>query len=760
MSRLAGYAAEIERYLHGGSGTVREEPEDDNRTASARREAGEFQAMKSYERAGGGARPGSVPAGSVGGGGTSSFTNRASMGVPVTRSPLSGASKPFTAGQSLNAPGTPIMIYTAVLAGFRPVEEEEDWKRRGGGGRGGRGAGQYGRTGAAARATYQARAVAARAGYAAGAQPAVFKVMPNPPSTKDAASRLINYLGRREDEKGEKHDIEIFDEDGQVLATSAARKAFLETFCETFEPPLENTNFIEVRFKLSGDVTDAALGDAMNKAFGSKPFIYARDGQVIEVYAHVEERAGPLAKVLAGGRENSRSKALDKIEMRLSEVLGAAGVMATAEVTAAVGQERKAQYFLQKFIRTHKDVRNANGEAVRGTRNPAKAAVSVYEQWRPQFSGRERRNAYHLLFSARAGTDANAVMAAARAVLEERAPGYKFVLAHHKDTKHVHIHAMVQARSSDGERLKFYKPYLLAWREAFAEKARENGIAMVATRRMDHAMTRPFTKEHAGAYNRAQRDPRYQVSVKTVERVEAKRQRRVDQQTLVMNGTAVAAAWQKTVTTMRTVGISGPAIVAAEGVASRILDFQRRAGRSDLSSRHDDGQANASASPTPDRVAAEQGQKTFLSHPGMRDLNVLIGDLDMAQTPLEMRRQMARVNQAFDNMRETLPSAQQPQFEQYREEVDDKMHDRLAQLQFERQQQRRGGGGGEPIPEREARGRDLPSRDELRQPEQPRAGPEQEQVRAKQQDANKRKNRQAEEQDRKTQRSDDKDYER
>ncbi|TIM04916.1 MAG: hypothetical protein E5Y74_34475, partial [Mesorhizobium sp.] len=100
-------------------------------------------------------------------------------------------------------------------------------------------------------------------------------------------------------------------------------------------------------------------------------------------------------------------------------------------------------------MRTHSQVRFANGEPVLGVKNSAKAAASVYEQWRPQFSGRERRNAYHLLFSAKAGTDANAVMAAARAVMEERAPGYKFVLAHHKDTKHVHIHAMVQARSAD-----------------------------------------------------------------------------------------------------------------------------------------------------------------------------------------------------------------------------------------------------------------------------------------------------------------------
>ncbi|MER9279539.1 relaxase/mobilization nuclease domain-containing protein [Mesorhizobium sp. M0522] len=741
--RLAGYAAEIERYLRGESGAKREDLDNDESLTSARREAGEFQAVNSHERAGGGGRLGQGQAGSMGGGGRNA-PRSSPGGTGVAGSSMSSRAPKSTAAASLpRAASAPIMVYGATLAGFRPEEEEEDWKRRGGGGRG---TDRASATGRAARAGYRARAVAARAGYAAGAQPAVFKVMPNPPSTREAAARLLNYIGKREDEKGEKHDIEIFDEDGQVLATGGARKAFLETFCETFEPPLENTNFIEVRFELAGQVTDAALSEALTKAFGAKPFIYAQDGQTVQVYAHTDQRAGPLAKVLAGGRENSRSKALDRIEARLSEAMGAAGVVAKAEVTAAVSREPKAKYFLQKFIRTHSQVRHANGEPVPGVKNSTKAAASVYEQWRPQFSGRERRNAYHLLFSARAGTDANAVMAAARGVLEERASGYKFVLAHHKDTKHVHIHAMVQARSADGERLKFYKPDLAAWRETFAEKARENGIAMVATRRMDHAMTRPFTKEHAGAYSRAQSDPRYQVSTRTIERVEAKRQRRIDGQSLVVNGDAIAAAWQKTVTTMRTAGIVGQALTAAESIGNNFLRFRR--------DRTGEGQPGPAAG----RGADQSGQKSFLSHPGMRELNALIGDLDMAQTPLEMRRQMARVNQALDNMRETLPPAHQGQFEQYREEVNDKMHDRLARLQFERQQQRRG--GDEPIPEREPRGRDLPTRDDPREPEQPRTGTEQEKVAAKQKDANKQKARQSEEQDRKTQRSNDNDYER
>jgi hypothetical protein len=310
---------------------------------------------------------------------------------------------------------------------------------------------------------------------------------------------------------------------------------------------------------------------------------------------------------------------------------------------------------------------------------------------------------------------------------------------------------MVQARSADGERLKFYKPDLVAWREAFAEKARENGIAMVATRRMDNAMTRPFTKEHAGAYNRAQRDPRYSVSARTIERVEAKRQRRIDGQTLVANGDTIAAAWQTTATTMRKVGVTGLVLTAAESIGKSLL-------------RYRDGQPGKGVSDaaTDHRETSEPGQKSF-THPAMKELIALIGDLDMAQTPLEMRQKMDRVNKALDAMSETLPEAEQNRFEQYREDVNDKMHDRLARLQFEAEQQRKAGasGGGEPVPEREARGRDLPARDDARQPETSRREAEITRSRRdQQQERNKKKVRQAEEQDRRTQRSNDNDYER
>ncbi|TIR16185.1 MAG: hypothetical protein E5X33_29820 [Mesorhizobium sp.] len=747
--RLAGYAAEIERYLRmPGAGDL-EDLKDDKLLQSGRRETDDFQTMNAQAGGLGNSRwplpqaGGQWSVASAKHPGASPHVAKAPVssggrGGPLGATPLSGANQSLRT--PMDAKGA-IAIFGLALGAF-VKEEEEEWRRRGGGG---------GRSGASpsarhfARSTREARAVAARAAYAAGAQPAVFKVLSSAANGKQAGA-LLAYVGTRANEQGEKRDIEIFTDSGQGLANAQDRRLFLHQFTQTFEPQLENTNFIEVRFDLAGDVRDEALLAALNSAFGSKPFVYARKGNTVDVYGHTEERAGRLAKILAAGRANSRSKALDKIEADLREAMGKAGIRAAAEVTAAVGNERKAQYFLQKFIRSHKQVRQANGEPV-SSKQPTKAAAAIYEEWRPQLSGRERRNAYHLLFSARAGTDAQAILAAARAVLEERAPGHKFVLAHHAETKHVHIHAMVQARSTDGERLSFYKADLHAWREAYAEKAREHGVAMVATRRYDYAMSRPYTKEHAGAYKRAKNDPRYPVSDKTVARVEDKQQRRIDRELLVANGAAIAGVWQQTAAVMRAAGVTGQALTAAEAIGNTVLQVHaHRAGEEPATAVSKSG-------------GAPRLTPSFLSHPGMKELTRLIGATEMAQTPLEMRQKMARVNQALDQMRETLPNAEQARFEQYREEVNDKMHDRLARLQYE--QQKGAGGAAEAAPEREARGRDLPAREETRQPETSARQAEKARERIQQRkDSAKQKGRGADEQDRKTQRSQDDEYER
>lgn len=102
-------------------------------------------------------------------------------------------------------------------------------------------------------------------------------------------------------------------------------------------------------------------------------------------------------------------------------------------------------------------------------------------------------------------------------------------------------------------------------------------------------------------HNRAQRDSRYQVSTKTSERVEAKRQRRIDRQTLVVNGDAIGAAWQTTATVMRAVGVTGLTLTAVEAIGKNLL-------------RYRDGQVGKGASDTSTdhRETSEWGQKSFL----------------------------------------------------------------------------------------------------------------------------------------------------
>ncbi|RUW02587.1 hypothetical protein EOA46_32505, partial [Mesorhizobium sp. M1A.F.Ca.IN.022.05.2.1] len=110
----------------------------------------------------------------------------------------------------------------------------------------------------------------------------MFKVLSSAANGRQAGA-LLAYVGTRANEQGEKRDIEIFTDSGQGLANAQDRRGFLHQFTQTFEPQLENTNFIEVRFQLAGDVRDEALPAALNSAFGSKPLVYARKGNTVDI---------------------------------------------------------------------------------------------------------------------------------------------------------------------------------------------------------------------------------------------------------------------------------------------------------------------------------------------------------------------------------------------------------------------------------------------------------------------------------------------
>ena len=100
-----------------------------------------------------------------------------------------------------------------------------------------------------------------------------------------------------------------------------------------------------------------------------------------------------------------------------------------------------------------------------------------------------RKEAFNIVLSMPAGTDAARVLDSARAFAKETFEGHKYVFALHDDTDSPHVHLAVRAERSDGKRLNPRKADLQKWRERFASQLQDRGISAVATRASTRGVT-------------------------------------------------------------------------------------------------------------------------------------------------------------------------------------------------------------------------------------------------------------------------------
>lgn len=472
------------------------------------------------------------------------------------------------------APRDIIALVGALGAG--EISDMDDELRRSGGGGGGstKGAGIVTPLPVRPSAVKHASAEStSRAGIAAGAQPVVIKVT-STVSSRASAAGLMTYLGTREVEKenGEKGkaDIPIFDQDGIAITSREERAAALQGWLSEFREPYALDAVATLSIKLADPVGDEELHEALNAAFGAKPFLYSRhqDGSV-SVYAVTSLPAKKIAGALrAREKDEGPARTLDKAEADIAGRMSDAGVLAGVRIVGAAVSDKSGRYFLEKFLRTEKHVLTSAGEAVTRRAAVKDIADGIWRGWAADIRTVEPRNAFHVIFSARAGTDAEAMNRAVRDFLCEQVAGHRWITAHHPDTGHVHVHAIISARDDVGKALRLTKPELYAWRELFAAKAREHGIAMVATRRADVAATRPFSQAQAGAYERGRSDPRYLKSAAVNQRVERKRAGVADRVTLANSNLALAPKWQATVTALKQSGAKPSVIEAADRFAA------------------------------------------------------------------------------------------------------------------------------------------------------------------------------------------------
>ena len=522
---------------------------------------------------------------------------RATGVAPSTREPgqrfvPTGIAKKAAAGASihsseptiasiLQAPASSqqgVIALVGALDSDRDRDEEEEPRASAGGGGGGGSATTAPRP---PRPTAQRQAAmgrasaetASRAAIAAGAQPVVIKVT-STVSSRASAAGLMTYLGTREVEKenGEKAkvDISIYDQDGVAISSREDRAAALAEWAADFREAYAVTALATFSLKPADEVDDAALHDALNAAFSSKPFLYSRhaDGQV-SVFAVTDLPAKRIAGALKARENGERpARVVENAEADFAHRLADAGVSAEVRILGAAVSEKSGRYFLEKFLRTEKAITTSEGDPIKGGSSIKDRADSIWRAWSSHIRTVEPRNAFHIIFSARAGTDPEAMSRAVRDFLSEQVAGHRWITAHHPETGHVHVHAMISARDDVGKALRLTKPELYEWRERFAAKAREQGIAMVATRRADVAATRPYSQAQAGAYERGRQDPRYLKTQAVTKRVERKRAGVVDRVSLTNGNLALAPKWQATASALQRAGAEPSVVAAADRFAA------------------------------------------------------------------------------------------------------------------------------------------------------------------------------------------------
>lgn len=122
-----------------------------------------------------------------------------------------------------------------------------------------------------------------------------------------------------------------------------------------------------------------------------------------------------------------------------------------------------------------------------------------------------RREAYNIILSMPAGTDANALHRAARAFAKNEFDGHQYAMVLHTfqndpnrdSSENPHVHLCVKARGANGIAVNPRKGDLRRWREQFAERLREHGVEAEATSRLARFQSR--RGQHQAEYHMKKR---------------------------------------------------------------------------------------------------------------------------------------------------------------------------------------------------------------------------------------------------------------
>ncbi len=340
---------------------------------------------------------------------------------------------------------------------------------------------------------------ASLAGQANGAQAAVVKVSGYGAGAK-AARSMLDYNSR-------KAELPLETERGEILTTREQRNRMLSEWEPFYDnrKPSDDVATITLHWP-AGDAPDASkVEERLRKALAGHRMAIGigrsgNDGvEATIVFALARREGRRLSWTESGQVELAR---------RLGERASTDETMTAPRLSfgaAGHGPDAVAGQ-IETALTRHGSLTLDNGLALTAGGDGLQAK-DVARLWKRDLRSYATRDVMHLILSAKAGTSKEAFVRAVRGFLGDEYPTHRYAFALHgpddvkaeKRTQHVHVHAVILMRGSDGKKLDPRIEDLRRWRETMARHARSQGIAMVATRRQQnvHAPSYALGQLHA-----------------------------------------------------------------------------------------------------------------------------------------------------------------------------------------------------------------------------------------------------------------------
>lgn len=330
---------------------------------------------------------------------------------------------------------------------------------------------------------------------AGGAQAAVVKLV-STGGGRASVANMIDYNSREAAMALEK-------ENGECVATKADQKAMLDDWEQFFDKREPSRDAVTLTVTLKGEIDVAAAKEALRDIYKDQRF----------VFGETEDNEGNPQIVMVmsiastgKGRIKTTDHARDQIATDLENRMGCDGL----SLTLHYGEAVHGVYGLTKEFETAA-ARTAGLSGPRDTFIDATTSDRAAKSWERDLRSYGGRDVMHVVISAKAGTEEKPFVEAVRDFLGHEFAGHRYAFALHgphdtardkrtqvsKATDHVHVHAMVVMRSTNGHKLDPSISDFRRWRENMAHLAQERGIDMVATRRVESVNAPNFTKgEH------------------------------------------------------------------------------------------------------------------------------------------------------------------------------------------------------------------------------------------------------------------------